>query len=102
MGNRIRRIFSPVPEEEIKDLIQILGIHKEQIGECSTCVHYKGSDRPGYWTDYGSCKAKSPHFLEKVTHFKVPCSSYQEDICGVEKIKRKIKELEALKDGKND
>ena len=102
MKNRIRRIFSPTSEEEIKDLNQILGIHKKQIGECSTCVHYKRSDLPGYWTDYGSCKAKSPHFLEKVTHFKVPCSSYQEDIRGVEKIKRKVKELEALKDGKND
>ena len=102
MKNRIRRIFSPTSEEEIKDLNQILGIQKEKIGKCSTCVHYKGSDLPGYWTDYGSCKMKSPSFLERVTHFKVSCSSYQEDIRGVEKIKHRIKELEVLKDAKID
>ena len=56
MGNRIRRIFSPTPKEEIKDLNRILDVRKEQIGKYSTCVHYKGSDLPGYWTDYGNCK----------------------------------------------
>lgn len=40
MRNRLREIFDPTPEEQIEMYEKLLQLHKEQIGQCSTCVHF--------------------------------------------------------------
>ena len=53
MGNKLRRIFCPTPEEEAEDLRQYKAIHDELAKErgCSTCKNIRHViDYPGFVT----------------------------------------------------
>lgn len=53
MGNKLRRIFNPTPEEQAEDLAKFKKLHKEQAKErgCSTCKNIKHVvDYPGFVT----------------------------------------------------
>lgn len=100
MNNSIREIFNPTPDEEIKLYKRLIDLHNEQIGQCSTCIHYIPTKMPGFVTDYGNCRAKSVIFSKKVTtHKEIGCFYYMEETNYVNNLKKLIVEL---KGGKND
>lgn len=91
-----RRIFKPTKEEQIQDLELILRLHSEQIGKCSTCENYIPTEMPGFVTDYGRCKARSPVFDHKVATYGDPepeCSLYLESTDYIDDVKERISKL---------
>lgn len=81
--NKLRRIFCPTKEEEIEDYERILQIHKNNIGECCTCIHRIPTDPylPGFVTDYGKCMWEMFHFEDKVCRLrKIECEHYEENV----------------------
>ena len=74
-----RRIFRPTAAEQIQDYELLLRLHKEQIGQCSTCANHLPSDMPGHVTDYGECCVDSPLFAAKACGLKDEiCPLYEE------------------------
>lgn len=99
MRNRLREIFDPTPEEQIEMYEKLLQLHKEQIGQCSTCVHYIPTSLPGFVTDYGKCRANSVLFTKKVTDQKeIGCFFYMEETKYINNLKKLIDELKGEKD----
>lgn len=60
MPNKLRRIFAPTPEEELKDLEKLKSVSERAYREkwCSTCVNYipVPDDLPGVVSAYPDCK----------------------------------------------
>ena len=91
---RIQRIFNPTEAEQIEDLKWLSSLHIDQIGHCTTCKHYAGSEMPGFVTDYGICEKKSQMFIEKVCGLKrAECSMYEENTEELMVINQKIEYL---------
>ena len=65
-SSKLRRIFNPTAEEQIQDYEFLLKLHREQLGQCSTCVNLIPGDMSGVVTDYGICRINSPLFSAKV------------------------------------
>lgn len=88
------KIFNPTVDEQIKQYEQLLTLHNKHIGYCSTCVHYKPSQMPGFVEDYGECDLVLPSFPMKVISQKsTDCLYYKENTAQVEKLKEKIETL---------
>ena len=66
MSSKLRRIFNPTAEEQIQDYKFLLELHREQLGQCSTCANLIPGDMSGVVTDYGMCRKNSPLFSAKV------------------------------------
>lgn len=66
MSSKLRRIFNPTIEEQIQDYEFLLELHREQLGQCSTCANLIPGDMSGVVTDYGMCRKNSPLFSAKV------------------------------------
>ena len=95
MANKLKELFFPSDSELIRQYNYLLRLHKEQIGLCSTCVHYIETGLPGFVTDYGKCRINSPVFVKKVSKLTndIKCSRYSEDKETVEKINNEISRL---------
>lgn len=79
MFSNFRKTFKPTKEEKIKLYEDLLENHNRQIGHCSTCIHFVGSDAPGFVTDYGTCKLAKDVFPTKVCSMSdVICDDYEE------------------------
>ena len=66
MSSKLRRIFNPTAEEQIQDYKFMLELHREQLGQCSTCANLISGDMSGVVTDYGMCRKNSSLFSAKV------------------------------------
>lgn len=98
MNNSIREIFNPTPDEQIELYEKLIGLHNEQIGQCSTCIYYVPTKMPGFVTDYGYCRAKSVIFSKKVTtHKEIGCFYYMEETNYVNNLKKLVNELKGEK-----
>lgn len=94
MGNKLRDLFCPTIEKRIKDLENLLKLHKKMYGHCCTCVWYCPADMPGFVTDYGYCKANNPIFVEKQINSKLLlCTEYVEDKESRKKIEEELRQL---------
>ena len=94
--NKLHKIFYPSPEEEIAFYERIIELHNEQIGRCSTCVHYIHTDPrlPGFVTDYGGCKLDKDIFTAKVCSIDdMECDGYIRNIEFIETIEQRIERL---------
>lgn len=60
--------------KKVEELLEKL--YNEQVGCCTTCIHYIGSDLPGYYTDFGDCLRDNPHFIKKYFDKNVECKDY--------------------------
>ena len=79
MSSKLRRIFNPTAEEQIQDYKFLLELHREQLGQCSTCANLIPGDMSGVVTDYGMCRKNSPLFSAKVCgRTDKTCSLYLE------------------------
>ena len=76
-------IFKPTPQQELDACRSMLKLHQELIGHCCTCIWYKGTDMPGFVTDYGECSINEPKFVDYVLRNLKddvgPCANYKED-----------------------
>lgn len=89
-----RRIFQPTADEQIGEYERLLTLYNERIGYCSTCIHYKPSQMPGFVEDYGECNLAIPLFYKKATSRKnINCLYYEKQTIFVETLKRKIEQL---------
>ena len=93
MSSKLRRIFNPTPEEQIQDYKFLLELHREQLGQCSTCANLITGDMSGVVTDYGMCRKNSPLFSAKVCgRTDKTCSLYLET-----SVKSRVQERESLR-----
>lgn len=86
MSSKLQRIFNPTIEEQIQDYKFLLELHREQLGQCSTCANLIPGDMSGVVTDYGMCRKNSPLFSAKV------CGR-EEKICSLY-VEKSVKSLE--------
>ena len=92
MSSKLRRIFNPTPEEQIQDYKFLLELHREQLGQCSTCANLITGDMSGVVTDYGICRINSPLFSAKVCgRTDKICSLYLEK--SVKSLEQEIEKL---------
>lgn len=94
--NKLRELVYPSPEHKIEQFEMLIRIHKEQIGDCSTCKHLipPPADLPGFVTDYGECELNKGIFHKKVCHLEdQKCDDYEEDTSNLEYYLAKIKRL---------
>ena len=92
MSSKLQRIFNPTAEEQIRDYKFLLELHREQLGQCSTCVNLIPGDMSGVVTDYGMCRKNSPLFSSKVCGRKDKiCSLYVEK--SVKSLEQEIEKL---------
>lgn len=92
MSDKIRRIFNPTAEELIQDYKFLLELHREQLGQCSTCANLISGDMSGVVTDYGMCRKNSPLFSAKVCgRTDKTCSLYLET--SVKSLEQEIERL---------
>lgn len=103
MSAKIRRIFNPTAEELIQDYEFLLELHREQLGQCSTCANLIPGDMSGVVTDYGMCRKNSQLFSAKVCgrEDKI-CSLYVEK--SVKSLEHEIGRLrrESQREGEED
>ena len=79
MLSNFQRIFKPTPWEKAADHERLKKLHQEQIGHCSTCIHYICSNMPCFVTDYGECKVNNSLFSKKVCGLsEEDCPDYKE------------------------
>lgn len=91
---KFRQIFAPTKEEEIASIERLIQLHKEHIGDCSTCLSYCPTDAPGFVTDYGDCLAKSSVFEKRVCGLSnESCPLYKENMAALHMLTEKLKEL---------
>lgn len=87
-------IFRPSKEKQIEMLEKLIQLHKDLIGDCSTCMFYRPSDAPGFVTDYGKCALDNSMFTQKVCGLKKnTCLFYIEDITNVNMLQLRLNEL---------
>lgn len=92
MSSKLRRIFNPTIEEQIQDYEFLLKLHREQLGQCSTCVNLIPGDMSGVVTDYGICRINNPLFSAKVCgRTDKICSLYLEK--SVKSLEQEIEKL---------
>lgn len=92
MSSKLRRIFNPTAEEQIQDYEFLLELHREQLGQCSTCANLITGDMSGVVTDYGMCRKNSPLFSAKVCGREdKTCSLYLET--SVKSLEQEIERL---------
>lgn len=92
MSSKLRRIFNPTPEEQIQDYKFLLELHREQLGQCSTCANLIPGDMSGVVTDYGMCRKNSPLFSAKACgRTDKTCSLYLET--SVKSLEQEIERL---------
>ena len=80
MGNRLRRIFSPTPEEVEEDLQKLRKIYDDlkQNKGCSTCRHcVHVADYPGYITAE-ECKCRAGLTCDTVLFSVKNCERWEE------------------------
>ena len=78
------KVFKPTIEDEIRSYEKLLELHKEQIGQCSTCIHYVPPDNNPIVTDYGKCRLGDPKmFYDKIFDQSIDCTNYEEDTTSV-------------------
>lgn len=91
------KVFKPTIEDEIRSYEKLLELHKEQIGQCSTCVYCVSPVNNPVVTDYGSCRLSEPNFYDRIVNQSIDCANYEEDTISVmvwEKILTDLKEKE--------
>lgn len=92
------KVFKPTIEDEIRSYEKLLELHKEQIGQCSTCIHHVPPVNYPVVTDYGRCLLGDPKmFYDKILDQSIDCTNYKEDTISVmtwEKILTDLKEKE--------
>ena len=92
------KVFKPTIEDEIRSYEKLLELHKEQIGQCSTCIHYVPPVNYPVVIDYGRCRLGDPKmFYDKIFDQSIDCTNYKEDTISVmvwEKILTDLKEKE--------
>lgn len=94
MRTLFNRVFHPTKEEEIASIERLIQLHKEHIGDCSTCLSYCPTDAPGFVTDYGDCLAKSAVFERRVCGLSnESCPLYKENMVTLQMLTEKLKEL---------
>ena len=93
--NRLRDLFFSTNEQLISDYEELLQLHNNQIGRCSTCTNYIPTDAPGFVTDYGKCRLDNPDFYERVCDpgNSITCDLYVEDKETVKTINNEIQKL---------
>lgn len=90
MRTKIEQIFAPTEEEEIASIECLIQLHKEHIGDCSTCLSYT----PGFVMGYGDCLAKSSVFEKRVCGpSDESCPLYKENMVALQMLTEKLKEL---------
>ena len=78
------KVFKPTIEDEIRSYEKLLELHKEQIGQCSTCIHYVSPANYPIVTDYGKCRLGDPKmFYDKIFDQSIDCAKYEEDMISV-------------------
>ena len=78
------KVFKPTIEDEIQSYEKLLELHKEQIGQCSTCIHYVPPANYPVVTDYGRCQLGDPKmFYDKIFDQSIDCTNYEEDMISV-------------------
>lgn len=78
------KVFKPTIEDEIRSYEKLLELHKEQIGQCSTCIHYVPPANYPIVTDYGKCRLGDPKmFYDKILDQSIDCANYEEDTISV-------------------
>ena len=103
MSSKLRRIFNPTAEEQIQDYKFLLELHREQLGQCSTCANLISGDMSGVVTDYGMCRKNIPLFSAKVCgRTDKTCSLYLET--SVKSLEQEIERLrrESQREGEED
>ena len=92
------KVFKPIIEDEIRSYEKLLELHKEQIGQCSTCIHHIPPVDYPVVTNYGRCLLGDPKmFYYKIVEQSIDCTNYKEDTISVmvwEKILTDLKEKE--------
>lgn len=91
------KVFNPTIEDEIRSYEKLLELHKEQIGQCSTCIHYVPPVNSPIVTDYGRCQLNEPNFYDRIFDQSIDCANYEEDTTSAvawEKILKTLKEKE--------
>ena len=92
------KVFKPTVEDEIRSYEKLLELHKEQIGQCSTCIRHIPPVNYPIVTDYGRCQLGDPKmFYNKIVDQSIDCTNYKEDTISVmvwEKILTDLKEKE--------
>ena len=92
MSSKLQRIFNPTAEEKIQDYEFLLKLHREQLGQCSTCANLIPGDMSGVVTDYGMCRINSPLFSAKACgRTDKTCSLYLET--SVKSLEQEIERL---------
>ena len=92
------KVFKPTIEDEIRSYEKLLELHKEQISQCSTCIHHIPLVNYPVVTNYGRCQLGDPKmFYYKNVDQSIDCANYKEDTISVmtwEKILKDLKEKE--------
>ena len=92
------KAFKSTIEDEIRSYEKLLELHKEQIGQCSTCLYYVSGVNNPIVTDYGRCRLGDPNmFYDKIFNQSIDCTKYEEDtisVLALEKILTDLKEKE--------
>lgn len=100
MSNKLRSIFSPSPQEKIKQYEAVLERCCVDDGSCSSCIHHvpPTADLPGFVTDYGTCKLNIDVFAGKVCGLKdIKCESYSYNSWRESELRRMIrKEMNSI------
>ena len=82
MGNKLRRIFCPTPEEQREDFEELKRIHNElKIKKgCSTCIHcIHVRDYPGFVTGE-ECECNAGLKPDTVFFSVENCPKWEEDV----------------------
>lgn len=78
------KVFKATVEDEIRLYEKLLELHKEQIGQCSTCIYYLSPVNSPIVTDYGRCRLGDPKmFYDKIFDQSIDCTNYEEDTISV-------------------
>lgn len=94
------KAFKPSIEQQIESYENLIKLHKNNIGQCCTCLNHVSTllNLPGYVIDYGECKLSNPIFSRKVNRFDdVACSDYKEETV---RLKSWMDELNRLKNSR--
>lgn len=90
-------IFTPSKATRIRQLKLLIDLHRRQIGNCPTCVHYIPTPpgTPGWLDDRGSCGKNCQIFDIKMTSCtKIDCPVYSENKQTLKRLEARLKELE--------
>lgn len=87
------KVFKSTIEDEIRSYEKLLELHKEQIGQCSTCIHHIPPVNYPVVTDYGSCRLSEPNFYDRIVDQSIDCAKYEEDTASVRSWENVLKSL---------